>query len=130
LKLELAAISIDILGQFAEQFESVGEMAFAFDHRCSRDRSLTREPKILDRLLLVVGTAIVIRKFSRNFAGTFAISGLFTHRDPAMQLDVIACREPTVQHFLIKCVVEPKVCRNGAVGPRDGALLTDELLAP
>jgi len=89
-----------------EQFESAGEMALAFDHRASRDRSLTREPKVLDRLLLVVGTAIMIGEFSRNFAGTFAISGLFARRDPAMQLDLMACREPIVEHFLIKCVVE------------------------
>jgi hypothetical protein len=76
-------------------------MALAFDHRASRDRSLTRKLKVLDRLLLVVGTAIMIGEFSRNFAGTFAISGLFALRDPAMQLELIACREPTVQHFLV-----------------------------
>src|SRR5262245_583432 len=105
-------------------------MALAFDHRGTRDRSLTRELKVLDSLLLVVGTAIMVGQFSRNFAGTFAISGLFAHRDPAMQPDVMACREPTVQHFLIECVVEPEACRKGAVGPGDGALLTDELLAP
>jgi hypothetical protein len=71
-------------------------MALAFDHRASHDRSLTSELKVLDRLLLVVGTAIMIGEFGGNFAGTFAISGLFAHRDPAMQLDLMACREPIV----------------------------------
>jgi hypothetical protein len=61
-------------------------MAFGFDHRGTLDRPLTRELKVMDRLLLVVGTAIMIGEFSRDFPGTFAISGLFVHRDPAMQL--------------------------------------------
>jgi hypothetical protein len=105
-------------------------VALAFDHRGSRDRSLTRNPKVLNRLLLVIGTAIVIREFSRNFAGTFAISGLFAIRDPAMQLNLLTCREPTVHHSLIRRVVKTEACRNCAVGPVGGALRGDELLAP
>jgi hypothetical protein len=121
---------LDVFRQFMQQFERAGEMARAFYHRATRDRSLTRELKVLDRLLLVVGTAIMIGEFGRNFAGAFAISGLFAHRDPAMQLDLMACREPTVQHLLVQRMMEAEASRNGAVGPRDGALFTDELLSP
>jgi hypothetical protein len=39
------------LSRAAWQFESASEMALAFNHRASSHRSLTRELKVLDRLL-------------------------------------------------------------------------------
>src|SRR5271163_2259893 len=104
-------------------------MALGFDHRGARDRPLTGELKVLDRLLLVVGAAIMIGEFGRNFCGTFAVSRLLARSDSRMKLNLMAYVERTVQHLLVKRVVKAEAGRNGAVGPGDRPLLSDELLA-
>src|ERR1700688_8673 len=117
LQLEFASIPLDGLRQFTEQFESIGKMALGFDHRGAGNRPLASELKVLGRLLFVVGTAVMIGEFGRHFGGTFAVTRLFARSDEPMKLNLMASREPTIQHLLVERVMKAEAGRNGAVGP-------------
>ena len=98
-------------------------MALRLHHRAARDRALSGKPEIMDCLVFVVGQAVVMREFGRDFAGALTVSRLFTHGDKPMKLNAMPRREQTVQHLLVHCMVEAEAGCDGAVGPCDRTLV-------
>src|SRR5690242_12532424 len=80
--------------------------------------------------VLNVSEAVVIGELSRDFVRPFAVSCLFTHRNPAVKLKPMTRRESTVQHLLINCVMETEAGGDRAVGPGNRPLRGEELLVP
>jgi hypothetical protein len=105
-------------------------MPLRLNHRATRDGPLAGDPEILDSLVFDICQAVVMCEFGRYLVSSLAISSLFARRNPAMQLEPMAFRKSTIEHFRVKRVLEPETRGYGAIGPGDRPLPGNELLMP